>query len=332
MFSDSIEMAVKGLKMAIPRALVMIILLGLIVSIGSVVRADDGISPSEENVNEIVSLKSELLLLEKDLKTKEAILNDKELKISELERELKNLRSHKDESQDHGLMQQKIQTAESKARELQDQLQSLQEESRRLREEARLHAEKAKSQEETATLHMTDKEKVIKSLEDQRIRLQRAERGLQIAEAAMLKARAEAEEKSKKLDKIHRAWLPLWAATHAEILQKIASSRWSTRGEPVVKSLQRSASSKAADAHEFIKPHLETFQTKVNPVIRQTWQQATEAVAPHLETVKKTGIQTRKYIAPHVETVQKTLNPYVKVRVFIVSAINPVFIVLFILI
>lgn len=85
MFLDFIEMVVKGLKMVILRVFVMIIFFGLIVSIGLVVRVDDGIFFLEENVNEIVFLKFEFFFFEKDLKIKEVILNDKELKISELE-------------------------------------------------------------------------------------------------------------------------------------------------------------------------------------------------------------------------------------------------------
>jgi DNA repair exonuclease SbcCD ATPase subunit len=312
-------MHVKSFKMAIPRSLFLVALLGLVCAFAAVVRADDGIPPSYEYGNEIVALKSKLSLLEEGLKHKELSLSEKESKISELEQELDALRTRKEETEDSKLAQLKIDSALSKVRELESQVQSLQEESDKLRVEADLHANRAKTVEETATGHLTEKEKATKALEDQKIRLQKAERGLQIAEAAMLKAKAEAEEKAKKLDDLHKAWLPPWASTHADTLTKTASGHWSTHADPVVKNLQRTASSKAADAHEYIKPHLETFHTKVNPLIKEKWQKLAAAAAPHLETVKKAGVSSREYIAPHVETVQKTVTPYVEVCIFFLS-------------
>lgn len=281
------------------------VLLGSVISVGTVVRADGGSPPHEEN-NEITILKSKLSTLEEGLKTKDS-------KITEMEQELTTLRSRKELSEESKLAQLKVDSAMSKIRELESQVRSLQEESDKLRVEADLHANRAKSVEETATAHLTDKEKAIKALEDQKTRLRKAERGLQIAEAAMLKAKAEAEEKAKKLDDLHKAWLPPWASTHAETLQKTASSRWSTHAEPVVKNLKKSASSKATDAHAYIKPHLDTFHTKVNPLIREKWEKLVVAVAPYLEIVKKAVISAREYIAPHVDTVHKTVNPYVQV-------------------
>ncbi|KAG0611257.1 hypothetical protein M758_7G127000 [Ceratodon purpureus] len=298
--------------MATPRSLLLIVLFGLVCSIATVVRADEGIPPSYEYGNEIVALKSKLSLLEEGLKNKELSLSEKESKISKLEQELDALRTRKEETEDTKLAQLKIDSAMSKVRELESQVKSLEEEADKLRVEADLHANRAKTVEDTATSHLTEKEKAIKALEDQKLRLQKAERGLQIAEAAMLKAKAEAEEKAKKLDDLHQSWLPPWAATHAETLTKTASDRWSTHADPVVKNFQRSASSKAADAHEYIKPHLDTFHTKVNPLIKEKWQKLAAAAAPHLETVKKAGVSSREYIAPHVETVQKTVNPYVE--------------------
>jgi hypothetical protein len=305
-------MHIKDFKMAASRSLLLIVLLGLVCSVATVVRADDGIPPSYEYGNEIVALKSKLTVLEEGLKNKELTLSEKESKINQLEQELDALRTRKEETGDTKLAELKIDSAMSKVRELESQVKSLQEEADKLRVEADLHANRAKTVEDTATGHLTEKEKAIKALEDQKVRLQKAERGLQIAEAAMLKAKAEAEEKAKRLDDLHKAWLPPWAATHAETLTKTASDRWSTHAEPVVKNLHRSASSRAADAHEYIKPHLETFHTKVNPLIKEKWQKLAAAAAPHLETVKKAGVSSREYIAPHVETVQKVVNPYVE--------------------
>jgi len=288
------------IKMATLKSLLLVVVLGLVISIGAL-----GESSRHEETDEITVLKSKLSTLEEGLKAKEA-------KMKEMEQELSTLRSREDPK----LAQLTVDSAMSKIRDLESQVQLLQEESNKLRVEADLHANRAKTVEETATVHLTDKEKAIKALEDQKTRLQKAERGLQIAEAAMLKAKAEAEEKASKLDDLHKAWLPPWAATHAETLQKTASSRWSTHAEPVVKNLKRSASSKAADAHGYVKPHLDTFHTKVKPVIREKWQKLAVAVAPHLEVVKKGVASSRDYIAPHVDTVHKTVNPYVKVGTF----------------
>jgi hypothetical protein len=57
-------MHVKSFKMAIPRSLFLVALLGLVCAFAAVVRADDGIPPLYEYGNEIVALKSKLSLLE----------------------------------------------------------------------------------------------------------------------------------------------------------------------------------------------------------------------------------------------------------------------------
>lgn len=297
-------------KMAPTKLLLSIVLLGLVLSTATVVKADEGIN--HEDDNEVLQLKIKINILEEESKTKELILSEKQSKITALEQEFNTLQARKEASENEALAQQKIDSAMSKVRELESQLQSLQAETEKLRVEANLYADYAKSVEESANTHLNDKEKVIKALEDQKDRLQKAERGLQIAEAAMLKAKAEAEEKAKKLEELHKGWLPPWAATHAEALQEVASSRWSTHGAPVAENLQRTVSNKAGDLHQFVKPHLDTFHSKVNPVIQQRWQKLVLAVAPHLETVKKAGVSSREYIAPYVATVKKTISPYVE--------------------
>lgn len=281
------------LKMASTKPLLLLLLLCF--SLSTVSHCE---STPRDDTHELTLLKSKLHTLEEGLKSKES-------KINELEHELTTLRSR-------DVSQLKVDSAMSKIRELESQVQSLQDESAKLKTEADLHANHAKTVSETASSHLSEKEKAIKALEDQKLRLQKAERGLQIAEAAMLKAKAEAEEKARKLDDLHQSWLPPWAATHAETLQKTASSRWSTHGEPVVKELKRTASSKVGDAHGYVKPHLDTFHKKVKPAIREKWEKVVVAVAPHIEKVKKGVESGREYIAPHVETVQKTVNPYVE--------------------
>jgi len=285
------------LKMASTKPLLLLLLLCF--SLSTVSHCE---STPHDDTNELTLLKSKLHTLEEGLKSKES-------KIKELEHELTTLRSR-------DVSQLKVDSAMSKIRELESQVQSLQDQSAKLKTEADLHANQAKTVSETASSHLSEKEKAVKALEDQKLRLQKAERGLQIAEAAMLKAKAEAEEKAQKLDDLHQAWLPPWAATHAESLQKTASSRWSTHGEPVVKEFKRSASSKVGDAHGYVKPHLDTFHEKVKPAIREKWEKVALAVAPHIERVKKGVESGREYAAPHVETVQKTVNPYVEVWTF----------------
>lgn len=302
--------------MATSRSFLLLVLAIVCLSVATPINGDAGVVESaaptqHEFQKEIADLKQQVSLLQVGLKTKDSSISEKDSRIKSLESEVKNLHSHKQGAA--GDAESKLEIAQSKVRELEKQVSSYKEAAEKLKVEARTSEEKAKVVEEAALKHVSEKEKVVKAFEDLKTRLQKAERGLQIAEAAMLKAQSEAEAKARKLDEAHKAWLPPWAATHAETLQRTASSHWSTHAEPVVKNLQRSASLKAGDAHEYIKPHLDTFNSKVNPVIRKNWQKLTLALAPHLETVKKAGVASRDYIAPHVETVQKKVDPYVQV-------------------
>jgi len=104
---------VMHVKMATPRSLLLIGLFGLVFSIATVVRADDGIPPSYEYGNEIVALKSKLSALEEGLMHKELSFSEKESKISELEQELNALKTRKEETEDSKLAQLKIDSAMS---------------------------------------------------------------------------------------------------------------------------------------------------------------------------------------------------------------------------
>lgn len=304
------------MKMASSRSLLLLLLIGLALGFSEVVRADGGIQLEPPQAvkydysKDIELLKSKVLSLEAAIKSKDSILSQKDKQISTLETEMSSLHTHKEGA---GAAEAQLASALSKVRELESQVRAVKEEAEKYKQEAKKEADRAKAVESSANAHLAEKEKVVKALSDQKSRLQKAERGLQIAEAAMLKAKAEAETKAKKLEEVHGAWLPPWAAAHAETLQKTASSRWETHAEPAVRNLQRSVSAKAMDAHGFMKPHLDSFKTKVYPVISDKWRKLTLAVAPHLETIRKAGVSSREYMSPHFETVQNTVDPYVQV-------------------
>jgi hypothetical protein len=273
--------------------------------------AAEAIKSEDGGENEAAALKVQIRVLEEGIKQKEMVLDQRENTISDLESEVRQHQHTQKEGSDSEV-EVELEAALSTIKELETLVGRLRDESEKLEQEAKGLINRAESAQNKAATDLSEKERALKAVAEQESRLRTVEKGLEIAEAAMLKAQAEGETKAKELAATHKAWLPHWAATHTAALQRSVSSGWSTHGDPVVESLKRTASGRVADAHSFLKPHLETLNTKVNPVIRERWQQITLAVAPYLERVVKSGASSKEYLAPQVEKVHSTVQPYIQ--------------------
>ncbi|XP_057837247.1 uncharacterized protein LOC131047394 isoform X2 [Cryptomeria japonica] len=200
-------------------------------------------------------------------------------------------------------------------------------------------------------------EKLQKDLAEQKTRVQKAEKAFKLAETKMLKAQAEAKLKAEEMNKVinndqggdlthpdfynsnwsnlhsmnkvHGAWLPPWLVVHFGKFQAFVTSYWASHVKPAMDTVLDKASEKAAAAHDWVKPHLETTQTYVHkwsPVVKEQWQQVIVTVAPHVEVFKAKVISSyevswdkinphlmkaEEFLRPHLQTVKDLSGPYI---------------------
>lgn len=299
--------------MASARFMVCIALSSLFVlSLGQSVRADAGGIPSREElenkhilVGEIIDLRAKVSDLEIAVKKYESTLKRKEKKIRGLESEVQEFQIKKKGTSEaeaklaDALIQ--ITRLDHEVSQLHTQLEYAQSDNSGLKKRAEIA-------ESTTARFLSENEKTTKSLSELRVKLQKAERSLQIAESGMLKAQSEAASKAQEMAESADAWLPPWASTQAAKLHSMASSRWAAHGEPVLKDLRKTASSKSYQAYKFTKPYWRTYNKKVRPVFRAQWKKVRNKVSPHLERAKRLAPEyisaSKKYLSPHLSKVR----------------------------
>jgi hypothetical protein len=284
-------------QMAVLRSLVWVAV--LVLSLGTMITADEGGVPSLQDlenkhllVKEILELRSQVTDLKIVVKDQDSSLKMKDKNIQVLETKLQEFQN---QTKGWGDAESKLAAALTKISALEAQTSGLKVTSERLKveqEELKRLAEKA---ELTAALQLSEKDKASKEVAALKSRLQKAEKALQVAESAVLKLRTEMTANAKDLAKSTNAWLPPWAAMQASKLQDMVSSRWVAHGEPAVRKVRQTLQAKASQAQKFTKPYWRStrrfFKKKVYPVIRPGWKRLNHAMVPHLNSIQKLGTQ-----------------------------------------
>jgi len=162
--------------------------------------------------------------------------------------------------------------------------------------------------------------------DEQKTKLHKTERALQIAEEELMKAKFEATSKVKELTEVHGAWLPPWLASHLAGFQSYAKSHWKEHGKPAFESLKQKTFEKKAQVEKWAEPHVQMIKTKWIPAAREQWVLVVTNVAPQLQSLtKKTKevyiqstdaltphvIKIKEVVDPHFQTVKKVSKPYI---------------------
>ncbi|PIN15325.1 hypothetical protein CDL12_12025 [Handroanthus impetiginosus] len=235
----------------------------------------------KEKSDSIVSLESEIASLQKKgkLDTAEQV-GKAHARAGELEKQVEKLRQDIDlKLKERELLEARATEAEKKASELQSKFESLQ-----------------------------------KIIDDQKAKLSKTQRALQIAEEEMMKAKYEATSKTKELMEVHGAWLPPWLAFHLNNYQSLLEKNWEVRGKPALETLMQKAIEKKAQAEEWAAPHLETVKTKWVPAIKERWVVITTNVEPHVKLLTAKTVEiyevSKNAVTPHIIKVQELADPY----------------------
>ncbi|PIN23807.1 hypothetical protein CDL12_03466 [Handroanthus impetiginosus] len=157
-----------------------------------------------------------------------------------------------------------------------------------------------------------------KIIDDQKAKLHKTERALQIAEEELMKAKFEATSKTKELIEVHGAWLPPWLAFHFIHYQSLLEKNWKVHGKPALELLMQKAIEKKAQAEEWAAPHVETLKTRWVPAIKEKWVLVASNVEPHMQRLTTKTVEiyeaSKNTVTPHFVKVVEFVDPYFQAR------------------
>ncbi|KAK2982897.1 hypothetical protein RJ640_003553 [Escallonia rubra] len=251
-----------------------------------------------------------------ELKGKDEIITEKEKIISEksdtvalLEKEIASLRIKGSLDAEEQLSE-----AQSRATRLQKQVEKLEKEvEKKDREKAALEVRTNEAEKKLAELNSKLKN-LQKIVDDQKTKIRKTERALQVAEEELMKAKFEATSKIKELTEVHGAWLPPWLAGHLLGCQSHVEMHWKEHGKPALDIALQMATEKKAQLEKWAAPHMETVKTKLIPAVKEQWLVITIYVEPHMQSLTTKTIElyetSKSAVGPHIVKLQELVDPY----------------------
>ncbi|XP_071918421.1 uncharacterized protein [Coffea arabica] len=251
--------------------------------VGSVV--DDFSKDGSDLSAELALLKSRIDALELHIKEKNEELKAKDDAISELEKKIKEKSNSISSLQSEIVSLQKKGTLD--AEEVVNKAHARAAELEKMVEKLKMEIDLKNKEKEALEAQLQN------IVSQQKARLQKTERALQMAEEEMMKAKFEATSRSIALIEVHGAWLPPWLAVHLTRYQTLLEKHWEEHGKP------------AADA---------LLQKKWIPVIKEQWLILVTKAEPHVQSLSTKALEiyeSSKIAAmPHVIKVQELADPY----------------------
>ncbi|KAG8375302.1 hypothetical protein BUALT_Bualt10G0086200 [Buddleja alternifolia] len=255
---------------------------------------------------------------EKSLETKEKdeLIAAKEKIIKEKSDNILSLKSDVTSLQGKLDVIEQVGKTHAKAGELEKQVEKLKKEADlKIKEKELLEARATEAGKKVSELS-SKFESLQKIIDEQKTKLRKTERALQIAEEELMKAKFEATSKTKELMEVHGAWLPPWLAVHCIHYQSLLEKNWKVHGKPALETLVQKASAieKKAQVEEWAAPHMETVKTKWVPAMKEQWVVITTNVEPHVRTLTAKTIEiydaSKNAVTPHIIKVQELVDPY----------------------
>ncbi|CAI9755560.1 unnamed protein product [Fraxinus pennsylvanica] len=157
-------------------------------------------------------------------------------------------------------------------------------------------------------------ENLQKVVDEQKKKLRKTERALQIAEEELMKAKSEYTSKTKELIEVHGAWLPPWLAVHFIHYQSLLEKNWNVHGRPALEMAVQKAIEKKVQVEEWAAPHVEILKTKWIPAIKEQWITAKTNAEPHIQMLTTKTLEiyevSKNTVTPHIIRVQEIADPY----------------------
>ncbi|GMG99171.1 hypothetical protein Nepgr_001011 [Nepenthes gracilis] len=272
---------------------------------------------------EVEQLKSKIQLLENRIDQSNKSLRSKDENIAQLEKVIQ------EKSENVALLQNEIELlqkkgtsdveekagkAHARAGELQMQVDLLKNEiEAQNKKKSVLEARTKEAENKIEELNLKV-ENLQKINDEQKVKIHKTERALQVAEEELMKAQFEATSSSKELMKVYGAWLPPWLADHVSHCQSFVVTKWNEHGKPVMEKITQQMLEMKAQSEKWSKPHIETVQTRLIPAMKENWVMITEYVEPHIQSLStrtaKVYEASKGAIKPHIIKMQEVADPY----------------------
>lgn len=284
-----------------------------------VVRSDGPDSSILEQLkSEIHNLESHIEEKTREIKDKDEVIAAKEKIIKEKTDTILSLENEIASLQKKGKLDAAEQAGKAHARaaDLEKQVEKLREDIDVKIKEKEILESRATEAEKKASELNSKFETLQKTIDDQKKKLRKTERALQIAEEEMIKAKFEVASKTKELIEVHGSWLPTWLAVHFDNYQSLLLENWKAHGKPALELLLQKAIEKKAKAEEWAAPHVEAVKTKWIPAIKEQWVVITTNVEPHVQTLTAKTVEiyevSKNAVTPHIIKVQELADPYLQ--------------------
>ncbi|KZV19799.1 DNA repair ATPase-related family protein [Dorcoceras hygrometricum] len=251
----------------------------------------------------------ETKLKDEVIAAKEKIIKEKLDSIASLERDISSLQKKGNLD-----VTEQIRKAHAKADELEKEVEKLKTDiALRNKENDILETRSAEAEKKAAELN-SKVGKLQKIYEEQKAKLRKTERALQIAEEEMMKAKFEASSKTKELMEVHGAWFPPWLAEHLFHHRSRLEKNWQLHGKPALEIMMQKAVEKKRQAEEWAAPHTDRIKNKWVPAIKEQWVVISTNAEPHVKSLSEKTIElyesSKVAVTPHIIKVQELTNPY----------------------
>ncbi|XP_010913762.1 uncharacterized protein [Elaeis guineensis] len=272
---------------------------------------------------EIKQLKSKVAGLESSILDRSDEAKIKDERIAQLERIIKeksatmaSLQSEVELLQKKGVVdaQALIGKADARADELEKQIEKLKNEIETQTGKGDAYEARAGEAEKKVQELSLKLENIERINDEQRLRLQKSEQALQVAQEELAMMQLEARSKSDQLREVHGAWLPPWLASHIARCQDLAVTHWNEHGKPALDVFLQKASEKSTQAQKWVEPHMETARTKWIPAVKEQWLTLITYIGPHVQMVSVKAIELYRVctntVTLHVVKVRELGSPY----------------------
>lgn len=316
----------RGRKLSVMAALkLLILLIALIcttISAGSDIQQEIAASDSALEL-ELEQLKSKISGLElsiddkvRELKTKDETVLWSEKIIDEKSDSIQSLQAEIDSLQKRGSVEtnEQVGKAHARASELEKQVEKLKKEieAQKVKKDAlEARTTEAETKIQKLDLQLQNLQKIN---DEQKHRIRKTERALQVSEEEMVKFKLEATSKSKELIEVHGAWLPRWFETHLVSFQSFIATHWNQHGKPALNIATQKGLQTIGQAQKWAELHMETTKSIWILAVKEHWISFTAFVEPHVQSLTAKTVEvyesSKSTITPHVVRAHKLADPY----------------------
>lgn len=269
-------------------------------------RIKSKISLLESNVEEKVR---ELKTKDESINQMEGIIREKSVIISSLQNDIQAARQ-KGSVNDKG----PVGKAQAQIDELETQVANLKKGAEKLIQKRNTLESRASLADKKVAELNTELESLKRINNEQKTRIRKTERALQVAEEEMLKAKSRETKILEGLKEVQESWVPHWLSIHLLHFQSFISTQWKEGGRPMLDATLQKALQKKAEIEKWAEPHVKIVKTKWIPVVKDRSRRLITQIEPGVEilTAKTYEVYhaSKKSIGPRVVKLQEIVDPY----------------------